>query len=110
MRIVALTAALLVATAALPAHAQSTGHRGVFVWPTANQPTSTTPSRMERSNREMNRGRTTAWRRNFTPVQARNYAEDTLRRAGFQCTVAEAVMLHQLRDGTPILEVDCAGT
>lgn len=67
----------------------------------------TTPSRMEGSRREMNRGRERVWRANMTPAQTRRYAQDALTRGGFQCDVAEAVVVAQTRDGAPLVEVDC---
>lgn len=70
----------------------------------------TTPSRMERSRREMNRGREQVWQANMTPSQIHGYAESALRRGGFRCTIAEAIMIAQLSDGTPIVEVACQGT
>ena len=68
----------------------------------------TTPSRIDRSRRELNRGRTQVWRTNMTPTQLRSYAEGALRRGGFQCVVHEALMVAQTSDGTPLVEVDCA--
>jgi hypothetical protein len=68
----------------------------------------TTPSRMDRSRREMNRGREQVWDPNMSASQTRSYAQRALRRGGFDCEVADAVLVAQARDGTPLVEVDCA--
>lgn len=70
--------------------------------------TATSPSRMDRSRREMNRGRATQWRVNMTPSQIRSYAESTLAYAGFVCEVSDAIVVGQTTDGVPLAEVDCA--
>lgn len=97
----ALAGALL---AALPAAAQSDrvtspGQLGILA---------TTPSRIEGSSREMNRGIRPVWRANMTPSMAKTYAEEAMGRAGFACEVAEAVVIGQTRDSAPLVEVDCA--
>ncbi|HZV85818.1 MAG TPA: hypothetical protein VFF48_12605 [Brevundimonas sp.] len=67
----------------------------------------TTPTRIASSRREMNRGRETRWAMNATPSQLRTFAERSLRRGGFHCTVAEVKLVAQLLDETPIVEVAC---
>lgn len=67
----------------------------------------TTPSRMERSRREMNRGLNATWRQNMTPSQTHSYAEAALRRGGFVCAVADAITVGQTTEGAPVVEVDC---
>jgi hypothetical protein len=103
--LIAASIAFVVAPAARPALAQDR--------PNATNPgqfgvTATTPSRMDRSRREMNRGREQIWDPNMSASQTRTYAERALRRGGFDCEVADAVLLAQARDGTPLVEVDCA--
>lgn len=68
----------------------------------------TTPSRIEGSRREMNRGRDQVWRANMTPSQLHSYAQHALGRGGFVCSIAETALVGQTRDGAPIVEVDCA--
>lgn len=65
-----------------------------------------TPSRIDRSSREMNRGLGQR-RRELTPAQARAEAEAALRYGGFTCTVAEAVVVGRAATGEPLIEVDC---
>lgn len=67
----------------------------------------TTPSRMPRSRREMNRGREAIWAANPTPTQIRNSTQRALRDGGLHCTIAELDMVGQLLDGTPLVEVAC---
>jgi len=103
--LIAASIAFVVAPAARPALAQDR--------PNATNPgqfgvTATTPSRMDRSRREMNRGREQIWDPNMSASQTRTYAERALRRGGFDCEVADAVLVAQTRDGTPRVEVDCA--
>lgn len=111
--------ALAASLASAPALAQESGQG---VWP-INNPDSgsglseingrtgnllaTTPSRLERSRREMNRGRESVWAANPTPTQIRASTERALRNGGFHCTIAELNMVSQLRDGTPVVEVAC---
>lgn len=67
----------------------------------------TSPSRLERSRREMNRGRESIWAANPTPTQIRNSTQRALRNGGIQCTIADLGMVAQLVDGTPMVEVAC---
>ena len=67
----------------------------------------TTPSRMQRSRGEMNRGRESIWAANPTPTQIRNSTQRALRDGGLHCTIADLTMVDQLRDGTPLVEVAC---
>ena len=102
--LVAASIAFVATPAAGPAMAQDR--------PSASNPgqfgvTATTPSRMDRSRREMNRGREQIWEARMTPTQTRTYAERALRRGGFACRVADAVVVAQARDGTPLVEIDC---
>ena len=102
--LVAASIAFVAAHAAAPVVAQDR--------PNASAPgqfgvAATTPSRMDRSRREMNRGREQVWQENMTPAQTRTYAERALRRSGFACQVADAVVVAQARDGTPLVEIDC---
>lgn len=105
LTLVAFTAASL-ATAPV-AMAQTERGRADMTSPSQLGVTATTPSRMERSRREMNRGRNSSWRVNMTPSQTHSYAEDVLRRAGFICQIAEAVTVGQTNEGAPLVEVDC---
>jgi hypothetical protein len=103
--LIAASIALVSAPAAGPAAAQD---RSNATNPGQFGVVATTPSRMERSRREMNRGREQIWDPNMSASQTRTYAERALRRAGFECEVADAVLVAQTRDGTPLVEVDCA--
>jgi len=105
LSLVALAAATLVT--APTAVAQTDRGRADMTSPSQLGVTATTPSRMERSRREMNRGRTSTWLVNMTPSQTRTYAERALRRGGFICAVAEAVTVGQTNEGAPLVEVDC---
>ncbi len=69
----------------------------------------TTPTRIRSSYEEMNRGRVAVWERRLTPTQRQSYAEDVIRRGGFDCPVQEVAQVAQLVDGTPIVEVACYG-
>ena len=64
--------------------------------------TAETPSRMDGSRREMNRGRNEPITR---PV--REQAVDAVARAGLICTVAEAAVVGRTRNGGPLIEIDC---
>ena len=64
--------------------------------------TAETPSRMDGSRREMNRGRNEPITR---PV--REQAADAVARAGLICTVAEAAVVGRTRNGGPLIEIDC---
>ncbi len=68
---------------------------------------STSPSRIDSSRREMNRNRETAWATNPTPSQLRTMAQRSLRRGGYQCTIAEVDLVAQMLDKTLIVEVAC---
>ena len=70
----------------------------------------TTPSRINASRREMNRGRRggdNGFQRNMTASQTRDYAERVIRRAGFICTVLESQIVAQSNAQAPLVEVDC---
>lgn len=67
----------------------------------------TSPSRMPRSRREMNRGLEATWASNPTPTQIRSATERAILRGGLHCTIADLTMVAQLRDGTPLVEVAC---
>jgi hypothetical protein len=67
----------------------------------------TTPSRIASSRREMNRGRPTTWASRPTPSQLHTFAERSLRRGGFQCTIAEVALVGEFTDNTLIVEVAC---
>ena len=120
MRALALTAlaAALLATPALAQQNTSMPYIPGTLWDTGSRNSelngrtadilATTPSRMERSRREMNRGRETVWERNMTPAQIRRSAVGALERAGYQCTVEDTDLVAQLRDGAPVIEVACA--
>ena len=69
----------------------------------------TTPTRIRSSYEEMNRGRVAVWERRLTPTQRQSYAEDVIRRGGFDCPVQEVEQVAQLADGTAIVEVACYG-
>lgn len=107
----ALAGALL---AALPAAAQvdpipigSTGDSRIYS-PGQLGINATTPSRIASSRREMNRGLRSTFHVNMTPTMAVTYAEQAVRRAGYQCAVSEAVVVGQTRGGEPLVEVDCS--
>lgn len=68
----------------------------------------TSPSRMDRSRMEMNRDRTQPWTVRSTPAETRARAEQALARGGFVCTIVEAVVVGRVRQGQPLIEVDCA--
>ncbi len=102
--LVAASVAVVATPGAGPAAAQDR--------PNASSPgqfgvSATTPSRMERSRREMNRGREQIWAANMTPTQTRTYAERAVSRGGFACEIADAVIVAQARDGAPLVEIDC---
>lgn len=119
MRALTLTTVLVAALATTSAVAQESGQG---VWPAINWDSgsgiseiggrttglvATTPSRLDRSRREMNRGRNPSWQANPTPALLRRATENALRDGGFRCTIAELDMVSQLRDGTPVVEVAC---
>jgi hypothetical protein len=61
-----------------------------------------TPSRIEGSREEMNRGRNTG-----ADGSVQDQAADAVARAGLVCTVAEAAVIGRTRDGGPLIEIDC---
>jgi len=118
MRTIALTAFLATSLiAATPALAQSwndatvnrndTGSGITAIGGRTGDILATTPSRLNRSRSEMNRGRESIFPVRPTPSQIRTTAELALERGGFHCTIAELDMVGQLRDGTPLVEVAC---
>lgn len=66
-----------------------------------------TPSRMERSRRTMNTGRSMAWGHRPTPMQLRRQASNAIARGGLNCTIRDLDLVAQLADGTPLIEVAC---
>lgn len=100
----ALGLALFMATPALAQEPggpdiQAPGQLGVLA---------TTATRLDRSGREMNRGRAPLRNVNLTPVQVNREALTALRRGGFECTIIEALMVARTDDGAPLIEIDCA--
>lgn len=67
----------------------------------------TTPSRMQRSRTEMNRGRDPVWRLSPTPSMVRTYARRSLERTNIQCTVNDVRLVTHFADQSPIVEVAC---
>lgn len=70
----------------------------------------TTPSRIESSRREMNRGRRggdRGYRMDMTPRETREYAERVIRRGGFVCTILDAAVVARSSNFAPLVEVDC---
>jgi hypothetical protein len=106
LTLIAFTTASLVA--APVAVAQDARGRPDLTNPGQLGVTATTPSRMDRSRREMNRGRNPTWRLNMTPAQLLTYAENTVAGAGFECRVTDVVLVGQTIEGAPLVEVDCA--
>lgn len=61
-----------------------------------------TPSRINSSREEMNRGRN-------APVgpSVEDQAADAVSRAGLVCAIAKAAVIGRTRDGGPLIEIDC---
>lgn len=71
---------------------------------------STTPSRIESSRREMNRGRLggdRGFRSDMSPAETLDYAERVIRRAGFVCDVVDAAVAVRSNAYAPFVEVHC---
>ena len=117
MKLIALSIVALAALAATPAAAQvSSGRsdegpgnsrRDVLGFPSDVGILASTPSRIPRSRREMNRGRASPFELRMSPREARNYADDLIERAALRCEVAEALLVARTGDNIPVVEVDC---
>ena len=117
MKLNALSIVALAALAATPAAAQvSSGRsdegpgnsrRDVLGFPSDVGILASTPSRIPRSRREMNRGRASPFELRMSPREARNYADDLIERAALRCEVAEALLVARTGDNIPVVEVDC---
>ena len=107
MRTALTLVAVVAALAAAPAAAQDTGGSVELYGPGQLGVVATTPSRLDRSRREMNRSRNARWNVTLTPSQARAEAEVAIRRAGFRCAVADALHVARTATGEPLIEVDC---
>lgn len=71
----------------------------------------TTPSRIESSRREMNRGLRggdRGFRRNMSRPETFEYAERVIRRAGFICEVLDAAVAVRSNAYAPFVEVNCS--
>ena len=71
---------------------------------------STTPSRIESSRREMNRGLRggdRGFRRDMSQSETVEYAERVIRRAGFVCDVVDAAVAVRSNAYAPFVEVYC---
>ena len=111
MRIV-LALALVLAAGAGPVLAQTATPlrqpEGIRIYsPGQFGVTAETPSRIESSREQMNRGRNARMPPPAT-ADARAQAETAVARAGLICTVVEAAVVGRTRDGGPLLEIDCA--
>lgn len=122
MRVFTIVAVMAASLTAVPVSAQQIGVPLPGVYRDANPDSlsgisaidgrtgdilSSTPSRLDRSREEMNRGRATTWTRRPTPSALRRYAREAIERGGIDCTVAETRLAAQLSDGTPLVEVAC---
>lgn len=70
----------------------------------------TTPTRIESSRREMNRGRRggdRGFRDNMNRAETVQYAERVIRRAGFVCQVLDAAVVARSNAFAPFVEVNC---
>lgn len=67
----------------------------------------TTPSRIDSSRREMNRGRNTPFQVGMSPRRARLHARDLVERAELRCEVADAKVVAFTSEHIPVVEVDC---
>lgn len=67
----------------------------------------TTPSRINSSRREMNRGRNTPFQVGMSPRRARLHARDLVERADLRCDVADAKVVAFTTEHVPVVEVDC---
>lgn len=117
MQRIALALAGCVALAAAPAVAQvpdsglppHPGSSGTEVLGSPSKLTilATTPSRIRSSRREMNRGRTTPFAVRMSEWETRRYADDLVDRAGFHCSVADALVVGRTAESMPVIEVYC---
>lgn len=116
------SAAMAVAFAATPALAQigpsplsPNGHIETFGVEGTRSPGgialgATTPTRIESSRREMNRGflgGDRGFRRDMTRPETLEYAERVIRRAGFVCEVLDAAVVARSNAFAPFVEVNC---
>lgn len=118
MKLIALSVAGLLALAATPAAAQiSSGRsdegpgnsrRDVLGMPSDVGILSSTPSRIPRSRREMNRGRASPFALRMSPRDARVYADQVIQQAELQCDIDDAMLVARTPDNTPVVEVACA--
>lgn len=107
MRSVVLAALLLAAPAAAQDAGVSTGG-GEIRDASAFGRDAVTPTRIVSSRIEMNRGRNAGGAQSLSTADVRNQAETAVSRAGFACTVLEAVPIGRTRSGRPLIEIDCA--
>ena len=109
--IVSAVLALPVAAAPFPAAAQCmNGACGIDFNPGRFGLDATTPSRIDASRREMNRGRRggdRGFRQDMMRGEVLDYAARVVRRAGFICTVLDAQVVARSNAHAPIVEVDC---
>lgn len=71
----------------------------------------TTPTRIESSRREMNRGRRggdRGFREEMNRSETFQYAERVIRRAGFVCQVLDAAVVARSNAFAPFVEVNCS--
>lgn len=108
MRPALLAAALLLATPAVAQDAGVSSGGGEIRDPSAFGRDAVTPSRIVSSRIEMNRGRNGAPSQSLSTADLRYQAETAVSRAGFACTVQDAVPVGRTRSGRPLIEIDCA--
>lgn len=108
--VIALAALGLVSAPALAAPQSAAGTAGGLriYSPGQFNAVAETPSRLERSREEMNRGRNPSIPAAPGPVAVRRQAEAVVARAGLVCTVVEAGIIGRTRDGGALIEIDCA--
>lgn len=113
---VLVASVVLAAATAAPALSQEVnGGRQTYGLEAASAPgrfglDATTPSRIESSRREMNRGRRggdRGYQMDMSPRETREYAERVIRRGGFVCTILEAAVVARSSNFAPLVEVDC---
>lgn len=107
MRLALLAVLLLAAPAAAQDAGVSTGG-GEIRDASAYGRDAVTPTRIVSSRIEMNRGRNGGGVQSLSTADVRHQAETAVGRAGFACTVLEAVPVGRTRSGRPLIEVDCA--
>ena len=105
--------AALLASAAAPSPVAAQfpmGGGGIDLNPGRIGVDATTPSRIDASRREMNRGRRggdRGFRQDMMRGEVLDYANRVVRRAGFICTVLDAQVVARSNAQAPIVEVDC---